>query len=143
MFDFVIVGSRRWIWILCKETTSDIIFRPKLLWRVRQCWCYDECGWNFDVLIPGNLPLQYFRIHVGCLAPKIGRPFSCWLAEFTILKQLKVSCLLKAKYNWFWNEMSDPSNIDILSILSIYIIWYTKIVDMQNSPKFTLIWLLL
>lgn len=47
-------GRGRRIWVFCEKAIGYVIFRSKLLWRVWQCWCYDECGWDFNVFVPGN-----------------------------------------------------------------------------------------
>ena len=43
------LSSRQWIWVFRWQTTSYGFFSSKLLWRVWQRWCVNECRWKFDV----------------------------------------------------------------------------------------------
>ncbi len=46
-------GCGRRVWILREAAISHIVLGTELLRRVRQRWCYDECGRDADVFVPG------------------------------------------------------------------------------------------
>ena len=56
-----LLGCRRRIWVLCQETFGDIVLCTKLLWRVWQRGCDDECGRDIIVLVPGKLTGAWLR----------------------------------------------------------------------------------
>ena len=57
-------SSRRgWLWVFLEETTCNTVQRSELLWRIRQCWCDDECWWELALFVPGMFESQTLAFH--------------------------------------------------------------------------------